>query len=121
MVTTRCAAVKSLGHFQSKLSIDLIRKGIESGLKDPYLADRAWLICAIDAAGKYTDGKFAKILAKAYISWSRSLGFVSYRLKAVKALAKTKSTPDRLETLLKASTDLDKQVRQVALKALKGR
>jgi HEAT repeat protein len=119
-VSTRCAAVKSLAHFKSKLSLKVVENGINSGLKDPYSADRAWLICTIAAAGKYVDGEFAPLLAKAYTSWSRSLGFVSYRLKAIKSLAKLKSSPARLETLLKASTDLDKAVRETALKALKG-
>ena len=52
VITPRCAAVKTLAHFQSKRSIKVIEDGIRSGLKDPYSADRAWLLCTINAAGK---------------------------------------------------------------------
>ncbi len=119
VITPRCAAVKTLAFFQSKTSIKVIEKGIKSGLKDPYSADRAWLLCTIDAAGKYRQGEFVDLLAQAYQSWSKSLGFVSYRLKTIKAVSKLASSPQRLEILMKASTDLDRKIREIALKALK--
>ena len=121
MVTTRCAAIKALAHFQSRQSLPLIEKGIKSGLEDPYQADRAWLLCTLDAAGKYKKGELAPLLGKAYKSWSRSLGFVSYRLKVIEALSQQESSPSRMETLMKASTDIDKKVRNIALEALKSR
>ena len=119
VITPRCAAVKTLAHFQSKKSLKAIEDGIRSGLKDPYSADRAWLLCTINAAGKYRQGEFVDLLSKAYTAWSRSLGFVSYRLKTVKAVTKLVSSPQKLEILMKASTDLDRKIREIALKALK--
>ena len=68
---------------------------------------------------KYRKGEFVELLSKAYTSWSRSLGFVSYRLKTVKAVTKLVSSPAKLEVLMKASTDIDRKIREIALKALK--
>ncbi len=121
LTQVKCEAVKTLAHFKSKLSISEIKKGIRAGLKDPYQADRGWLLCTLEAAGKYNKGEFAPLLSEAYSAWSRSIGFVSYRLKAVESLAMTDQSPARLEALFKASTDLDQQVRKVALKALKNK
>lgn len=118
-VTTRCAALGALSKKQSKLTLQIIKESIKSGLSDPYRADRAMLLCAIDAAGEYPSGEFAPLLGEAYQSWSRSLGFVSYRLKAIAALKRLPTSPARLETLIKASTDIDRKVRKSALEGLR--
>ena len=111
----------ALSQKQSKSTLSVIKRSIKAGLKDPYLSDRALLLCALDAAGKHKSGHFTPLLAKAYQSWSKSLGFVSYRLRAIKSLIKLPPSPIRLETLLKASTDLDRGVRRIALKGLRKR
>ena len=121
LITTRCSAMRALSDKQSKLTLSVIKESIKAGLKDPYLADRALLLCALDAAGAHRSGHFAPLLAKAYHSWSKSLGFVSYRLRAVKSLVKLPASATRLEVLLKASTDLDRTVRRIALQGLRKR
>jgi hypothetical protein len=121
LITTRCSSMFTLSEKQSKLTLPVIKKSIKAGLKDPYLSDRALLLCALDAAGQHKSGHFTPLLARAYQSWSKSLGFVSYRLRAIKSLVKLPASSIRLEVLLKASTDLDRGVRQIALQGLRKR
>lgn len=118
-ITTRCEAIKALAHFQTPEALSVIKQGIRSGLKDPYQTDRAWLLCTLKASSHYQDSSLIELLSKAYEAWSRSIGFVSYRLEAVKAVSKSSSSAQRLELLFKASTDIDRQVRAIALEALK--
>ena len=119
LITTRCEAIKALAHFKLPNALAAIKAGIQSGLKDPYQTDRAWLLCALKASAHYHDEELTSLLSKSYDAWSRSIGFVSYRLEAVKAVAASKQGSQRLELLFKASTDIDRQVRSIALKALK--
>ena len=121
LITTRCSAMTALSSKQSKITLPVIKRSITAGLKDPYQADRALLLCALDAAGFHKSGHFVSLLAQAYNSWSKSLGFVSYRLRAIKSIIKLPHSSTRLEVLLKASTDLDRGVRQIALQGLRKR
>ena len=120
-ITTRCAAMLALAKLKSQKVEEALEKAIRAGLKDPYLTDRAELLCAVDAVGLLGSKRFASLLSEAYQSWSKSLGFLPFRRRVVSSIVKLPSSPARLSVLMSASTDLDQEIRSTALVGLRKR